>query len=229
MNSDIPLSLYRYVQDQYVEEFMNGSMRFGSLSSYQNIEDRTRRDVNEGSHIDRPGGGVVIKNLSTGTETTGDFIFRNKVKHPDRVYCLCFSKSVSKKLLADFDGAQKCIKVDDPVALRDRMRKALPKFRLTKPIDSRGIIANHVYYYDVKAPVPLDVKDPYNLPFLKENGFANEDEYRFAFGRKGAFELSEKISSPEHDVEAEVAKLSGEFVRLHIGDLRDIAKIVEVK
>ena len=114
------------------------------------------------------------------------------------------------------------------VFLQTGMQKALPKFDRTKPVDSCGIIANHVHYYDEKAPASLDIKDPYNLPFLKGNGFADEDEYRFVFGRKGAFELKMQITLPQHDLEDEVAKVSGEFVRIHIGDIRDIAKIVEV-
>ncbi len=109
------------------------------------------------------------------------------------------------------------------------MRKALPKYGRTKPIDSRGIIANDVHYYSEREPAPLDIKDPYSLPFMKESKFAIENEYRFVFGRKGAFELVQQITTPQFDIEAEVAELSGEFSQLQIGDIRDIARVIALE
>lgn len=226
--SNTPSAIFRYVPHEFLTDFRSGKLRFGSLSYYQNIEDKSRRDMKEGQHVDRPGGGVTLRNLSKGTQVTGDFSFHNKIKRPNRVYCLCFSKSVSKDHLSHFDGAQACIKITDTLEFHRRIQKDLARYNRTKPVDDRGVMANHVYYYKENEPAPLDIKDPYNLPFLKGHAFVEENEYRFVFGRKNAFKLEMQITAPQHNLETEVTQSVGDFAYLQIGNIEDISQIIEI-
>jgi hypothetical protein len=174
-------------------------------------------------HIDAPNHDVHIDNLTTGKRITGRFAFHNTSEHMDRIFCFCTSIYFDKKQLDKFGNA--CVEIRDVDAFKARLQLALIRHDRVSPLDRPVLVSKLVTYYDVAAPAPphINVKDPLHLPFLKQTRYADEQEFRFVFARRGGFKLKEMIVMPGYNERESLATKKVKEIMIHIGSIDDIA------
>jgi len=164
--------VYKYIRSQHLDDFVRrGRVLFRNLTFFRASEDAARGDLLEGRHIDRPGGGVSITNLSTGQRMQGDFAFVNSVD-TENIFVYCFSMKHDEELYRSF-GADACVEITSITQFVRDCRQALRRKH-----SNLVICHGPVEYYSQKTAAEKCVKDPRNLPFFKPDRFASQAEYR---------------------------------------------------
>jgi hypothetical protein len=120
-------SKFRYFRKrEWGEAFMDGDVRFKSLSYYHQIEDGAiRGDANEGSVYMQPETGLVVHNHTQGcTQVIPAGAFRSSAKS-DEIFILCASNSMTDDLRARFE-AECCVEILKVATLCARIEAKLP-------------------------------------------------------------------------------------------------------
>jgi hypothetical protein len=167
-------SKYRYFDEvKWAETFMDGELRFRSLSHFKQIEDgEVRGDAAEGLISFQPEAGLVMYHERLGT--TFRFpggVFNSGVK-TEEIFILCASNQMSDELQTRFK-AKACVQIMRQTSFRQRIQYELPRTAtfLAKPVD---------YYSPAEEPGARWAL-PELITFSKINTFAWQDEYRYAF------------------------------------------------
>ena len=178
------------------------------------------RDPLEGFHRDCPEDGITIKNLTKGTVSRGNYSFLNST-NTDDVFVFCMSTSFEDHLWKEFE-AEACIEITDVEAFVKKV-----KFRVKRLISSHkcGLLHQKVNYYQDNAPAGFNIKDPKNLAFAKGVHYEHQDEYRFVFGGRKAFKLTQQVALEGHDFIAEAKKGQAKDKFLEVGSIADIVKV----
>jgi hypothetical protein len=215
-------SLYKYLPKEFAEDVLNkGDLLFRNLTYFRQCEGRIRGDPWEGIHKDHPGTEVTLKNLTRGGEMRGAYALLHSTD-PDHIFVFCLSKNLDNKLVADF-SATAVIEIFDPAEL---IRRVQFKLRRVLSIHSYGVMARPVVYYKPDEPALLNVEDPRNLAFVKNEIYRYQSEFRLVFGTRRAFRLIQQIAMPHHDPYEEAIKKQALQRLVTIGSISDIAKLV---
>lgn len=189
MNPSFPDRIYKYTPSKYVDDVTKkGTVLFRNLSSFRQMEDRSRGDHLEGHHRDNPDRNVTVTSLNTGVTISGDFSFLNST-NTEKTFVYCLSTLHDERLYGDF-SCDACIEIIEPAEFIRRVRIAV---RRLVSVDPAGLISGSVHYYTANKPSELDIKNPKKLVFLKDEEYSYQREYRLVFGRKNAFNLEQKI------------------------------------
>lgn len=217
------MALYKYLPRQYADAFLRGEILFRNLSYFKRLDCKHRGDATEGVHRGRPETGATIENLTVGGTLNGDFTFLNEI-NSDLVFVFCTSEIFDKALFHVFE-ADCCIEISDSDEFSRRIQRKVMSMASTNK--SIGLLRAPAKYYDPGKSAEFDIKSPSNIAFAKDNCYAHQKEFRFAFGKgKKSFCLQEAIViSKRYDFREAAEAGIGAEKKLLIGSLKDIARI----
>jgi hypothetical protein len=213
-------TLFKYYNERrWAEAFLDGQIRFHSLSHYRDIEDGSvRGDENEGTSIYRPSGGLQITNHTRGTSSVWPGSFEAAAK-ADEIFVLCTSTAFTDELWSKFEAAA-CVEITRIKAFCDRFKAALPS-------DAKSV-GRRVDYYSAANPP----RELWALPDLiatsKFDTYRWQYEYRFVFSLTDALDF-EKVSVQLAQGETERFRRTEAhpFKDLNLGSLGDICRLRE--
>lgn len=218
-------SRYRYFSElKRAKDFINGSLRFCCLSHYHRIEDgEVRGDLNEGSIIYTPDGGLTINDQTQGKSfriPEGAFV---SGVNTEEVFILCASASMTDELRVKFE-AKACVEIRKVATFCARIQAELPP--------NATFRAHRVTYYSPAAEPGVKWAFPDMIAFSKVDSYAWQDEYRFAFSLSGALQDGKttqrvNIHGPIHGTDPTLAVTVPRPYGLSIGDLSDICELHE--
>lgn len=173
-------SKYRYFSEaKWAEAFIDGELRFRSLSYFKQIEDgQVRGDFWEGNISFQPKGGLVGHNQTQVKDFNlpeGSY-FDSGVKS-EEIFILCASNSMNDELRNRFE-AKACVQILRPNNLRDRIGWELPR---TATLRAEPV----VYYSPINEPGPKWAF-PDMIAFSKIDAYAWQDEFRYVFSLTNA-------------------------------------------
>lgn len=220
-----PERLFKYLPSKYVDDVLsNGDILFRNFTYFKQVEGKTRGDYLEACHRDNPDNNIKIKNLSKNFEGEYDASFLNSTDS-DQIYMFCTSLILSDELFVEFE-CNSCIEIIDPEEFARRLRKVI-KPRLST--HKKGLLSREITYYKPNAPTHENIKDATALPFLKDEIYADQNEYRFVYGNRKAFKLKQQIIlNHGHDFREEAMKGTTKEKLIRVGSIADIAKVHNV-
>jgi hypothetical protein len=116
--------LFKYIKSKYVDDIVKrGKVLFWNLTYFRLSEEDGRGDLYEGRHVDRPGKGVQITSLQSGSTVEGDFAFVNAIDTQE-IYVFCLSTRHSPELY-DIFNADACVEITSAAQFIKDCRKAL--------------------------------------------------------------------------------------------------------
>jgi hypothetical protein len=217
---------YRYFQKvEWAEQFMDGSLRFRSLSHFQKIEDgEVSGDAREGSVSYQPEGGLIMHHERLGRSFTfpgGSF---NSGINTEEVFVLCASNSMADDRRIRFE-AKACVQIMKINTFCERIRYELPSAATSR--------AERVKYYSPTGELGAKWAFPDMITFSKVDTYAWQDEFRFAFSITDALKYgktAQKVIIPNqppgtalpppppfpHDYPTMKVKSLGSICKLHI-------------
>jgi hypothetical protein len=217
--------LYKFLPEAFAASLLDGTILFRNLIYFKRLEHDPRVDRFEGIHSDAPDHDVKLTDVKTGRSISGRYAFHNTSKKLEHIFVFCTSLACGDALMK---FGETCVRINDAEEFTRRIRRALTRkktlLRLEKPV----LLAKSVTYYhpNEAAPQHIDVKNPRHLPFVKRYDYADEQEFRFVFARRGGYELKERIVTRYYsELDDRAGRKEAEHV-LRIGPIRDIAERV---
>jgi hypothetical protein len=174
--------LYKYFSDaRWAEAFLQGALRFRSLSYFRDAEDNNvREDANEGTALYRRPGGLV------GNNQTEDWPFHlprhglESTAKQDEIFVYCMSRSLTQNLWDRF-GARACVEILDIAAFCGRISAALPREATFPGRPGRPRIGRRVDYYRETDDCNSRWALPDVMATSKFDDYAWQDEFRLVF------------------------------------------------
>ncbi|NJO37164.1 MAG: hypothetical protein HC871_05495 [Rhizobiales bacterium] len=219
--------LYKFLPEVFADSLLDGTILFRNLIYFKRLEHGPRVDLFEGIHSDAPDHDVKLTDVKTGRSISGRYAFHNTSKKPEHIFVFCTSMACGDALTK---FGETCVRINDVQEFTRRIQRALASkktlLRLEKPV----LLANPITYYrpNTAAPPHIDVKNPRHLPFVKRHDYADEQEFRFVFARRGGYELKERIVTRHYSELNDIAGRKEAEHRLRIGQIRDIAERVSL-
>lgn len=221
MSKAYPTKLYKYLPSRYLDSVMRGELLFRNLSFFKKLECDKRGDPLEAHHRDNPDNDIEIEIVRSGKKVVGDFSFLNSTDS-DSIFVFCLSERYDHALYEEF-GCDCCIEVSDVGELIRRTRFAVKRLI---SIHKTGLLFGPINYYMPNRPVELNVKEPKELVFAKEQVYSDQSEYRLVFGTKKAFSLTQSIIiNNGYDFRGEAMKGNSKQKTLRIGSIQDITSV----
>jgi hypothetical protein len=122
-------------------------------------------------------------------------------------------------------GADAVIEFFDPEEL---IRRVQFNLRRVLSVHRAGVLAKDVIYYKPDEPALVDVAEPKNLAFVKNEQYRSQSEFRLAFGSRKAFKLIQQIALPHHDPYEDALRKTPAHKLIRVGALADIARVVAI-
>jgi len=188
-------SLFKYFTDRkWAEAFLEGKLRFRSLSFFRDYEDEeVRGDRKEGTTVFRPRAGLVINNLTQGkTMTLPNHSFESTANQ-EEIFVYCLSRSFTDELRKRFDAAA-CVEVFNVRSFFAAVEAALPSAAVFPGMPGHTRIGHPVEYYDETEGGNARWALPDVIATSKVNAYSWQDEYRLVFSLTDALGF-EKVST----------------------------------
>ncbi|WP_461517053.1 hypothetical protein [Porticoccus sp.] len=217
-----PHRLYKYLPSEYLASTISkGEILFRNFTYFKQQEDKARGDYLEASHRDNPENDITITALKDSIPRNYDASFVNST-NSDLIYMFCTSLEFSPRYFEEFD-CDACIEITEPEELCRRIRIAVKQKLSTH---KKGLLYGEVNYYRPNEPVSQNMKDATVLPYLKDEIYSDQREFRFVFGVRKAFELKQQIiMNNGHDFRAEAMKGVVKLKIVKIASIEDISII----
>lgn len=213
-----PEIIYKYLPSKYLASTIKGEILFRNFTYFKQQEDKTRGDYLEAIHRDNPDNDITITAKKDGIPRKYDASFLNSTDS-DLVFMFCTSVNFSPDFFKEFN-CDVCIEITDPKELCRRIRVAVKQKISTH---KKGLLCGKINYYRPNRPVEQNVKDAAALPFLKDEIYANQNEFRFVFGVGKAFQLKQQIIlNKGYDFREEAMKGNAKSRIVKIGSIEDI-------
>jgi hypothetical protein len=179
------MKIYKYIKSKYIDSTVKkGIIRFNSLSYYKFIEDKSRKDDNEGKLIYKPKNGLELTFMD-GKKLKLDGAFESSV-NDDEIYIFCLSSELSIDLAKKFD-TDCCIEIFKPDRFFAKINKEIKKNHYN--LFPNKIFHNKVVYYDKKEPPLHNWALPQNIVLRKDTFFNTENEFRIFFSFNNALDF----------------------------------------
>jgi hypothetical protein len=213
--------LFKYFSEEdHINQFLSGSLRFMPLSYYRDIEDKNRRDSGEGKlKIDTP----LI------TKSNGEIIqipnstFESQVSSANQIYTFCMSYNHANDLFDRF-SAKYCIEIPDAKAFC-----RIVTCSLNQEAEFLNKRVGHKVEY-TNAPSPgIDWFFPGRLCTRKHPRFKSEKEFRLMFctekdGWKPG-ETTQSIIIENNPSETHVQPYQSNPILLQVENLKGFCKV----
>ena len=170
-------------------------------------------------HIDAPDNDVTLE-TNTGIKVVGKYRFLRSIDQ-EQTFAFCCSTRLDDSLFEAFN-ADTCVAIVDAESFFLRCATAA---RRHHALEQPGFLHRNVSYFHPNREAPLDVTVPHNLPFLKHSGFADQQEYRAMFARRGGFTTLQRIVQPAFTFAEEIASARQHERLLKLGDIRRIPEL----
>ncbi|PHV38586.1 hypothetical protein [Janthinobacterium sp. BJB304] len=219
-------SVYKYIPEQYVANFLRGEVLFRSLSYFRDLEDeekKVRGDMYEGTRLHQKPEGLDLMLNDDPKPTIMQGSFESRVQSDD-IFVFCLSTVLSTDLANDFKTTA-CIEIHNPSYLIGRIRSALER---RPSVKNKKLLHDTVQYYGPEQEVGVAWALPDRIAMSKTRDYEWQSEYRLAFSIKNAFE----IGTTQHAFvlpNREWEKLPSSYpeMLLKVGDLRRCCKVWE--
>lgn len=213
-----PERLYKYLPSEYLDSTIKGEILFRNFTYFKQQEDKTRGDYLEAIHRDNPDNDITITAEKDGIPRNFDASFLNSTGS-DLIFMFCTSLDFSPDLYKEFN-CNACIEITDPTEFCRRIRVAVRQILSTH---KNGLLCGTINYYRPNQPVEQNIKDATALPFLKDEIYSYQNEFRFVFGVSKAFKLKQQIIlNKDYDFREEAMKGSAKSRVVKIGSIEDI-------
>ena len=214
-------SLFKYLPSRYVNAFLGGGILFRSLSYFREYEEQqVRGDRLEAVRQYKPKAGLAVNINGRSEPVMLPMAFEAQARERD-ILVFCLSTVLSAELAAEFN-ADACVEITEPDDFLHRLRRAL----VARPsLKGTPLINDAISYYDPEFPPLADWALPERIALSKIDAYRRQAEYRIAFGRRRAFDVSNvrtRLTSAPASLEQSTR--SHPQVLLQIGDLRHICK-----
>jgi hypothetical protein len=222
-------SLYKYFTDRkWAEAFLDGELRFRSLSYFRDYEDENvRGDEKEGTAVFRPTDGLIINNLTQGrTMTLPNHSFESTASQ-EEILVYCLSRSLTDELRRRFNAVA-CVEVLKTRPFFARVEVALPSDAVFPGMPSHTRIGHRVEYYDEAEGGNARWALPDVIAISKANRYSWQDEYRLVFSLTDALGF-EKVTTRlvRDNVVAAPKPAEHHYCDMKARGLRDICRLHE--
>ncbi len=178
------VAIFKYfTEEAHALAFINkGELMMQSLSHFRALEDEeVRGDRHDGVLIYAPPDGVAM-NMEDGRTVTVQS-FNSTVRQND-IFVYCTSHRLSAELAKEFGPF--CVEISDPEVLVRRLKlRAHP----TSQFDYEQLVSGPVDYRAHDRKPGVDWTLPERLVLMKPDGFARQNEFRIAVGKRGTFDV----------------------------------------
>ena len=213
-----PEKLYKFLPSEYLASTIKGDILFRNFTYFKQQEDKTRGDYLEAIHRDNPDNNITITAEKDGIPRNYDASFLNSTDS-DFIFMFCTSMGFSPDLYEEFN-CNACIEITDPTELCRRIRVAV---RQKLSSHKKGLLCGAINYYRPNQPVEQNIKDATVLPFLKDEIYSDQNEFRFVFGMRKAFQLKQQIIiNKGYNFREEAMKGIAKSRVVKIGSIEDI-------
>jgi hypothetical protein len=214
------MKVYKYLQEQYVDSFINkGQILFRSLSYFKDYEDCIRGDKFEGTKKFKPINGLEITK-ATGERLILPYSFESTVKTDD-IFVFCTSMVLSEELAQEFES-NVCIEIN----VDDFSLKLKADLFSMQKVTHKKILSQNVEYYPETKPPIVDWALPEKIIMSKLDCFKRQKEYRFAFCFGDAFSIgstTHRLVKTSNDKQFVASNYSHQILQL--GSISDICKV----
>ena len=148
----------------YAQQFLTGSMRFGTVIGYRRIEDEGRRDTTEG-----------VGHYTTNGKNT-------KIQFCSNVfYTLCCHRDLNSAI--DTNHGKYIVEIDNPLYLAEELTKSLRELKLKHFGGIEGVVIE--YNKGKEKNKKSDSHQKSRLTYCqKPSKYSSENEFRFVFCMK---------------------------------------------
>jgi hypothetical protein len=223
--------LFRYyAEPKWADDFLDGRMRFWSLSYFRDREDKSvRGDPNEGTGIFAPEGGLEVSNHTQRTRFNMPAHALTSQAVCDEIFVFCTSRTLSSRLWDEF-GALVCIEITDVPAFCSRVAAALPEGARFPGRPGRERLGQRVDYYQTSDAVGTRWALPDRIALSKLRTFAWQDEFRLVFSTSGALDFQNVTLTLEPRDAAPPLGAAGHPHRdIAAASLRDICQVHDAR
>ena len=233
MCGPLPKTLYKVLPQQFARRLLDvGEMMWSTLTYFQHVLDPTRGDPFEGSLRYFPAEGLKV----TRTERNGrpDQAEMALAAHGSQFmatqshHIFIYSTTLYSRLAIGDAANRACVEIFEPATFVRHMRRAVDRHRKAR---ADTLIHDRVCYWWPENPPREAWALPDRLTMSKYEGYARDQEYRFAFGtRRDMFDF-EKITGlivPEGYKYPQLAlEPQAHRMKLVLGPLADCCRLVE--
>ena len=214
-----PDHLYKYLPSEYLTNTISkGEILFRNFTYFKQQEDKIRGDYLEACHRDNPDNNITITAQQDGIEREYDASLINSTES-DLIFMFCTSLEFSSQYFKGF-GCNACIEITNPQEFCRRVRLAVKKKISTH---KKGLLCGAVNYYLPNQPTDQHIKDATVLPFLKDEIYADQREFRLVYGIRRAFKLKQQIILNQgYDYRAVAMKGNAVSKIITLGSIEDI-------
>lgn len=219
------MKLYKYISSKYISSVLKeGKIRFNSLRYYRTIEDKNRRDENDGNLKYKPNEGIDI-NLTDGRKLKFNGSFESSVNDKE-IYIFCLSNKLCPDLANKF-GVDSCIEIFKPDKLFAKMNKEIKKVH--SEIKPTKIFRSKVTYYEEREIPKHYWAIPEQIVLRKLIRFKSEYEYRVFFSFDNAINIEKTTQILTTKEFKEDEKVNDNPYEICIGDISRYCKIHRFK
>ena len=192
MCGPLPNTLYKVLPQKYARRLLDvGEMMWSTLTYFQHVLDPTRGDPFDGSLRYFPKEGLKV----TLAERRGrpDHAEFSLARHGSQFmvtqshHIFIYSTTLDSQLAIGDVADRACVEIFEPATFLQHMRRAVERHCKAR---ADTLIHDRVCYWRPQNP-PREVWAlPHRLTMSKYEGYAREQEYRFAFGtRRDVFDF----------------------------------------
>jgi hypothetical protein len=218
------MAIYRYFdKENYASALIHkGQMLFRSLSYFRELEDDAARgDKHDGKLRHAPAAGLELKKTDGTIVKLPDCHFVSSANESE-IFVSCFSNKLSEKIAAEFNSPF-CVEIASAEAVISRLTSRASR---QSTLDYANALSGDVEYRVLEKEPLVDWALPEKVAFIKPPEFADQNEFRFVIGKRGALdpenvhcELVEANASP-----TAVLQVTEKFV-IDLGSFKDVAKL----
>ncbi|MFL6845186.1 MAG: hypothetical protein ACJ8ER_09930 [Allosphingosinicella sp.] len=217
------MSIFKYFMlEAHARAFMNkGELLLRPLSYFRAHEDgQVRGDPRDALLTYAPISGLEVTKEDGTSLTLEGWRFTSSAKH-DNIFVYCASSHLSIELAARFESSF-CVEICSEHLVSRLKRRA----SRTSTLDYEGLVSGPVEYRNPEKKPGADWALPETVAFIKPEGYAWQEEFRIAIGKRGAFEAENVDCALESGQAARAASSDAPPpLILRIGKLADFTQL----
>ncbi len=232
MSGSLPTTLYKVLPAQYARRLLNvGEMMCSTLTYFQHELDPTRGDPFDGSLRYFPAEGLTVtRSERNGRPDHARFTLTahgNQFMATQSHHIFIYSTTLDARLAIGDEADRTCVEIFEPATFLHHVKRAVERHRKAR---AETVIHDQVCYWSPENP-PREWALPHRLTMSKHEGYAPDQEYRFAFGTRGDvfdFENVTGLIVPEGYKFPRLAlEPQAHRMRLLLGPLADCCRLLE--